>query len=74
MAKARELTGAEIEAFAARPGVKRVAVENFLMTVHCNGDVRAAQCNLESDEWSYGWNSPTVQAIRAGIELAFRRK
>jgi hypothetical protein len=74
MATARELTGAEIEALASRPGVKRVAVENFLMSCHCNGDIRAALFNLEADEWSYGWNAATVQAIRAGIELSFRSK
>jgi len=30
----RELTMEEIEKLATRPGVKKIAVENFLMTVH----------------------------------------
>jgi len=37
----RELTMEEIEKLATRPGVKKIAVENFLMTVHHNTAVHA---------------------------------
>lgn len=65
----RELTGAEIEALAARPKVRRIAVENFLGTLH-GLTAMEATLNLAQDTAAYKWNAPTVAAIRAGIRLA----
>jgi len=70
----RELTIEEIKKLAARPGVKKVAVENFLMTVHHNTAVHAALYNLAMDAKLYGWNRATVNAILAGIKLAQTEK
>ncbi len=70
----RELTMEEIEKLATRPGVKKIAVENFLMTVHHNTAVHAALYNLAMDAKLYGWNRATVNAILAGIKLAQTEK
>jgi hypothetical protein len=69
--KLRELTGAEIEKLASRKNVRRIAVENFLGSVHY-GDTtpREAYHNLQADARSYGWNTATKRAIEDGIELA----
>lgn len=49
----------------AGKGCKRIAVENFLMSV---GKSRVeALMNLEMDAASYRWNAATVNAIRKGI-------
>ena len=67
----RELTGAEIERLASRRGVRKVAVENFLMTLGYAGSASAERRNLYADARSYGWNAATEQAILDGIELAY---
>lgn len=59
----------QIEAFASRPGTKRIAVENFLDTL--SGDQATDLANLVMDRRLYGWNEKTVQAIHAGITLAY---
>lgn len=64
----RELTISKISKFANRKGVRKIAVENFLMTMGDN--LMDARYNLQCDARSYKWNSPTVQAINAGIALA----
>lgn len=69
----RDLTGAEIEALAARPKVRRIAVENFLGTLHGLNAMEATM-NLAQDAACYKWNAPAVAAIRAGINLANRRR
>lgn len=66
----RKLTIQEITELANLPGVKPVAVENFLMTVHVNKSAVAALLNLERDRRMYGWNDETVRAIQKGILLA----
>lgn len=64
----RELTGKEIEEFANRVGVKKIAVENFLMSM--GTDLTIAMGNLGIDVKQYGWNQDTVNAIVEGIWLA----
>lgn len=64
----RKLSLEEIERFASREGVKRIAVENFLMSM---GSVaRDVSLNLHQDAGLYRWNSKTVKAIQDGILLA----
>ena len=63
----RKLTSEEIEEFASRRGVRRIAVENFLMTVTNNPTLEIAMLNLVMDASLYKWNSATLNAIRAGI-------
>lgn len=67
----RELTIEEIEKLASRPNVKRISVENFLMSM--GDDFYAAANNVMLDAHLYGWNKDTVQAIVDGILLAAGR-
>ena len=64
----RELTGKEIEEFANRPGAKKIAVENFLMSM--GTDLTIAMGNLGVDAKQYGWNQDTINAILEGMWLA----
>lgn len=66
----RELKVKEIERFASRPKVKRIAVENFLMTVHHNESALQANQNLNQDAKLYKWNIQTIAAVQDGIQLA----
>lgn len=68
---ATELTIAEIEKFASRPGVRRVAVENFLITATNNKTLLYATLNLERDARMYNWNDETVAAIVDGLVQIF---
>lgn len=63
------LTIKQIEELASRPGVKRIAVENFLDTLQGMTQGNAID-NLNLDMRSYGWNAATVRAIRQGILAA----
>lgn len=64
----RSLTLQEIEQFASRPNARRIAVENFLMSM--GSDKEVAIANLTLDTKAYGWNTATTGAILAGIKLA----
>lgn len=64
----RKLTAKEIEDLANIPKVKKVAVENFLMSM--GEDFDTAIGNLDIDAKSYKWNIDTVQAILTGIWTA----
>jgi hypothetical protein len=66
----RELTLDEIKKLSSRKGVRKRAVENFLMTLTVNEDSSTAYANLSMDARLYNWNSATVNAIARGIELA----
>jgi len=60
-----------ISKLAGRKNVKKIAVENFLISLHgLNKDEAIA--NLEYDAKLYKWNSDTVKAIRDGIKLLVR--
>ena len=67
----RKLTLEEIAPLAARPCARKVAVENFLMTVHNNTNRQDALDNLLMDARAYRWNWITVDSIIKGINLAF---
>jgi hypothetical protein len=62
----------KIEELASRKGVRRVAVENFLMTISRDGPIDAHYANLQMDARLYNWNAATVAAIRAGISALYR--
>ena len=64
----RELTGKEIEEFANRHGAKKIAVENFLMSM--GTDLTIAMGNLGVDAKQYGWNQEIINAILEGMWLA----
>lgn len=66
----RKLTSEEIEEFANRPNVKKVAVENFLMKMGTDITLITAMGNLGFDTKSYEWNQETIYAIADGILLA----
>lgn len=64
----RKLSLVEIKKFASRKGVRRIAVENFLMSMGSN--YMNANLNLEIDVRLYKWNKRTIKAINDGISLA----
>lgn len=66
----RALTDAEIVRLAGLPGVRRIAVENFLSGVELCKTRGGALLNLADDARSYKWTPATVAAIKAGIALA----
>ena len=68
----RELTNKEIEALASAPKVRRIAVENALGTMGTSLTQWEQEGNLRMDADMYGWNAPTVRAIRKGIALAYK--
>lgn len=68
--KLRKLSIDEIRNLADRPNVRRIAVENFLITVTNNPDAFCAIMNLRKDAILYNWNVETRKAILMGIELA----
>jgi hypothetical protein len=65
----RKLTIDEIQSFSNRKNVKKIAVENFLMSMY-DMTYEDAQGNVEMDAHLYKWNAQTVAAIRDGIWLA----
>lgn len=69
----RKLSLEEIEKLSNRPSVRRIAVENFLMTLTNNPDEYSALANLQMDAKLYKWNKETVKAIKDGIKLACKR-
>jgi len=69
----KALTLQEIKIFATRRNVRRVAVENFLMTLQNNGTPREAYQNLFRDAKMYRWNQNTIRAIKDGIDLAVEK-
>lgn len=68
----RSLTGKEIDELAAKKGVSKVAVENFLGSVGEAGSEAGELANMREDARTYKWNVATQKAIRAGIQLAYR--
>jgi hypothetical protein len=64
----RELTGQEISRLADRKGAKKVAVENFLMSM--GKDPIVARLNAHWDKKLYNWDKATFKAILDGMELA----
>ena len=64
----RQLTIPEINKLASCKNVRKIAVENFLMTMGDN--YRHAELNLWNDTASYKWNSKTYDAILSGMRLA----
>lgn len=52
------------------PNAKKIAVENFLMTVGSNDNPIYARLNLDMDARLYGWNKETINAIKEGIEIS----
>ena len=68
------LTSKTIAKLAARKGVRKNAVENFLGTLGFEGSAgrSGALHNLYSDAKSYRWNCATISAIERGINLYFK--
>lgn len=61
-----KLSHERIQELASQPGVKRIAVENFLSTLG-SMTYQEAKMNLEMDARSYRWNDETVSAIWQGL-------
>ena len=63
----KKLTNKEIEEFANRPGAKKIAAENFLMSIGEEDDLNNTIRNLLLDAKSYSWNKETIETIIDGI-------
>lgn len=70
----RRLTLPEIEALAARPGARRIAVENVLISIPLNIPHEYQLVNIGIDARSYSWNSQTVRAIEDGLNMMYGPK
>ena len=71
MTELRDLTSPEIERLLKKfPQARKIAVENFLMTVSQCLNKYYALANLNKDRLLYGWNIDTARAIRKGIDIA----
>jgi len=66
----QQLSIQAIKKLASRKEVRRIAVENFLMTVHNNESKQQALMNLKWDAERYRWNTATIRAIEDGIDQA----
>lgn len=70
----RKLLSEEIEKLAARPKVKRIAVENFLCSLPLEIGWANNLKNLDTDAKIYRWTRQTHKAIKDGIAMAYRGK
>lgn len=70
MFRLKPLSLEQIKNFASRPGVREIAVGNFLGTVHNCITPDNAFLNLIKDAKLYRWNDATVNAIVDGILAA----
>lgn len=61
-----------VEKQASKKSIKKIAVENFLMSVGQNQTEYNAKQNLYADAQSYKWNSATINTIYKGIEKYFK--
>jgi len=68
----RMLTPERIEELARQKGVRKIAVENFLMSLDLALPMSVQLANLALDARLYGWNSATIEAIRQGIAEAYQ--
>jgi len=59
---------AYIEKQANKKSVKKIAVENFLMSLSKDYSIQDTKANLFNDGNSYKWNSQTIQTIYKGID------
>lgn len=66
------LNAQEIEKLANKPKVKKIAVENFLMSM--GNDCSANYENAQMDRDLYHWNAPTFNAIMKGISKACSKR
>lgn len=57
---------------ASRKGVRKIAVENYLLSIDSNNNQAEAECNLNNDVVSYNWNYATYKAIHQGIVYYYK--
>ena len=68
----KPLSSEQIEKYANRKGVRKIAVENFLSTLGNAGSMGGELANLYKDTQLYKWKSATVRAIESGIRKAYK--
>lgn len=61
----------EIDMLCRTYSARRMAVENFLLSLDLSMHPQFHHKNLLSDARLYRWSRQTVNAIRAGIKLAY---
>ena len=62
-----------VESQANKAGVKKLAVENFLMSIDSNKTIQDAIANLYYDAKLYAWNYQTIDVILKGIHKYFKQ-
>ncbi len=67
----RTLPASDIEEFTSREGVCKKDVRTFLDGVGQAGSEEGELLSLYYDARLFGWNISTVEAIEAGIKLAY---
>ena len=63
----------EIEKLSSRKGVRKIAVENFLISLN-DASYSDAMANLRRDADLYKWSALTRKAISDGIRKAYLKK
>lgn len=63
----------ELLKYSLLPGVKTIAVENFLMSIDQSMPIYFHLENLKADTKLYKWNAATVTAIRKGLNHIYRK-
>ena len=71
---ARQLTQEEISTLAARKGVRGIAVRNFLGSMPLDIDWYGNYRNMLADARCYQWTAATQNAIKTGLDVAFKGK
>ncbi len=60
-----------VEKVSNKKGVKKIAVENFLMSLDKDYSYQDTKANLYNDSQSYKWNYKTIETIGKGINLFY---
>ena len=68
---ATRLSASVIDSLASRPGVRRIAVENFLGSAPANLTRAESAANMRYDARLYRWNEATQEAILTGLQQMY---
>ncbi len=71
MSTTRRLFSVELEMLCRAPGVRRIAVENFLSSVDFSMPLHFHLANLKMDSKLYGWKDATILAIYCGLKKMY---
>ena len=67
------LSSKTIETLASKEKVRKIAVENFLGTANKSLPKESHLMNLQMDQQLYKWNPQTVNAIKKGLNILYKK-